>query len=80
MPPTLVTLSELERCDTIADARAFYAARPVPYINPRMAMQGEKICMLYEGDAGYEATDSAAEGQRNRCWLEGKYWRYETSV
>jgi 8-oxo-dGTP pyrophosphatase MutT (NUDIX family) len=79
MPPTLVTLSELQYCRCIADAQAFYAARTVPYINPRMAMEGEKICMLYEGDVGYEAVDSAAPGIRNRCWLEGKYWRYEYS-
>lgn len=77
MPPTLVTLSELAHCRNIADAQAFYAGRNVPYINPRMAMEGEKICMLYEGDAGYDVIDSAAEGLRNRCWLEGKYWRYE---
>ncbi|MBN49741.1 MAG: NUDIX hydrolase [Spongiibacteraceae bacterium] len=77
MPPTLVTLTELQHCKTLADAQAFYAQRSAPYINPRMAMQGEKICMLYEGDAGYENTDSAAEGLRNRCWLEGSYWRYE---
>lgn len=80
MPPTLVTLSELQHCHSVADALAFYAARTAPYINPRMAMEGEKICMLYEGDVGYEAVDSAAEGIRNRCWLEGKYWRYEFSA
>lgn len=80
MPPTLVTLSELRHCNSIADAQAFYAQRDVPYINPRMSMQDDKICMLYEGDAGYAATDAAAEGIRNRCWLEGKYWRYEYSV
>lgn len=80
MPPTLVTLSELQHCRSIADALAFYAAREVPFINPRMAMEGDKICMLYEGDAGYESIDSDAEGIRNRCWLEGNYWRYEFSA
>lgn len=80
MPPTLVTLSELEHCNSIAQARAFYARREVPYINPRMSMQSDKICMLYEGDAGYEAIDAVAEGVRNRCWLEGKCWRYECSA
>ncbi len=77
MPPTLVTLTELEACESITQARAFYAGRTVPYINPRMAVHEEKICMLYEGDAGYETTDAACEGVRNRCWLEHKYWRYE---
>jgi hypothetical protein len=33
--------------------------------------------MLYEGDAGYSLSDSELVGPRNRCYLEGKVWRYE---
>lgn len=77
MPPTLVTLAELTRCNSATDARDFFRARPVPYINPRLATEEDKICMLYEGDAGYDALDPTAQGPRNRCYLEGKCWRYE---
>lgn len=77
MPPTVVTLTELDRCGSLAAARAFYEAREVPYIAPRMAMQDDRICMLYQGDAGYEAVDMDAPGARHRCWLEDNFWRYE---
>ncbi len=80
MPPTVVTLTELQGCADIAAARAFYAARQVPYFEPRMATLGDVICMLYQGDAGYEAVDASAPGARNRCWLEaGGIWRFESS-
>lgn len=80
LPPTLVTLTELAACESIDAAKAFYAARSVPYIEPRMATAEDKICMLYAGDAGYETEDGSIAGARNRCWLEGHYWRYDFSA
>lgn len=79
LPPTLVTLTELAACNDASAAATFYAQRSVPFIEPRMATAGDRICMLYAGDAGYDAVDGSAEGARNRCWLEGHYWRYEFS-
>jgi 8-oxo-dGTP pyrophosphatase MutT (NUDIX family) len=77
LPPTIVTLTELADCIDAAAAEAFYRRREVPYIAPRLATVDDKICMLYAGDAGYEATDASMPGARNRCWLEDRYWRYE---
>lgn len=77
MPPTLVTLSELSQCDSIAAAQAFYRAREVPDIHPALTDDGGLVCMLYAGDAGYHCQDPKAPGARNRCYLEKGCWRYE---
>mgnify|MGYP000103127298 CR=1 FL=1 len=77
MPPTLVTLTELADCATVAQARAFYARRPVPNIHPRIADANGVVCMLYGGDAGYDSSDPGVNGARNRCYLEDGSWRYE---
>lgn len=80
LPPTVVTLTELQNCKDIAAAKAFYAAREAPFIAPRMATEGVEqgvFCMLYPQDAAYEYLDAAVEGARNRCYLEHGAWRYE---
>ncbi len=80
MPPTLVTLTELSSCATVADARAFYDRRPVPDIHPKISDADGRVCMLYGGDAGYDSADPKVPGARNRCYLENGKWRYEFSV
>ncbi len=77
MPPTLVTLSELAHCSTIDEAHNFYASRELPDIHPRLTEYLGAVCMLYAGDAGYEDSNPAAAGARNRCYLEEGVWRYE---
>jgi hypothetical protein len=34
-------------------------------------------CILYPGDAGYEAGDPARPGPRHRLWMQKERWRYE---
>ncbi|MBD2859785.1 NUDIX domain-containing protein [Spongiibacter sp. KMU-158] len=77
MPPTVVTLTELASCDSVAEARAFYAAREVPFIEPQINKHLGVLCMLYKGDAGYASKDPSKVGSRNRCYLEDGVWRYE---
>lgn len=77
MPPTVVTLTELCDFRDIETARRFYAGREVPFIEPRIAAVDDIVCMLYQGDAGYECGDATAAGPRRRCWLEDGVWRYE---
>lgn len=79
LPPTLVTLTELSHCATLDEARAFYAAREVPWIEPQLSDDNGQVCMLYVGDAGYASGDPSVAGRRNRCYLESGYWRYESS-
>ncbi|MGB1905959.1 MAG: NUDIX hydrolase [Spongiibacter sp.] len=77
MPPTVVTLSELARCTTVDEARHLYASRDVPFIKPLVTEYLGTLCMLYGGDAGYEESNPALPGPRNRCFLEEGVWRYE---
>ncbi|MFT5887905.1 MAG: 8-oxo-dGTP pyrophosphatase MutT (NUDIX family) [Zhongshania sp.] len=77
LPPTVVALTELSACATVAQTKNFYQRRDVPYIEPHITSKDDCICMLYEGDAGYSLSDSELVGPRNRCYLEGKVWRYE---
>ncbi len=80
LPPTLVTLTELSHFQTLAEARGYYARREVPWVEPLLTDDNGKVCMLYCGDAGYETADPGLPGARNRCYLEGSYWRYESTA
>lgn len=77
LPPTVVTLNELQSCDSIAQALAMYRTRPVPVFEPRRVQTEKGIAILYVGDAGYERADPDAEGPRHRCWLLDNAWHYE---
>jgi len=77
LPPTVVTLTELARCARAAEAQRFYREREVPFIAPRISKYNEVVCMLYDGDAGFDAIDPNIEGPKNRCYLEAGVWRYE---
>ncbi len=80
LPPTLVTLTELSHFTSLADAAAFYASREVPWIEPRLTDDSGRVCMLYTGDAGYEAADPSIAGERNRCYLDEGCWRFDSSA
>ncbi len=77
MPPTFITLSELAACGSAAEAMAFYRARPLVPILPRVTMSEAGVCMLYPGDAGYDSGDQDVPGPRHRCWLLDTGWRFE---
>ncbi len=80
LPPTVVTLEELHRCASVAAAQCFYRERPAPFITPQITKHDDRVCMLYAGDAGYEARDPLSPGAKNRCYLEAGVWRYECSA
>ncbi|WP_101760156.1 NUDIX hydrolase [Oceanicoccus sp. KOV_DT_Chl] len=77
MPPTFVTLTELERCNTVAEALSMYRNRPVPEFMPKVTMTDNGIAMLYPGDAGYDQADQDIPGPRHRMWMLDEAWRYE---
>lgn len=77
MPPTLVTLNELARCGSVAEAEHFYRRRSMPFYQPQINQHLDSLCMLYQGDAGYLSADPSVPGARNRCYLEDGIWRYE---
>lgn len=76
MPPTFVTLTELKAAGNCAAALDTWRQRPLLRIESRFSMLGETACMLYPGDAGYDAGDPSIEGARHRCLLAADGWQY----
>jgi 8-oxo-dGTP pyrophosphatase MutT (NUDIX family) len=78
-PPTFVTVSWLAEFRAGAHALRELAAHEPIAFRPRIARTGNGACMLYPGDAGYDATDVGARGARHRLWALDDGWRYERS-
>jgi 8-oxo-dGTP pyrophosphatase MutT (NUDIX family) len=76
-PPTWITLSQLAAFATVDDALATFATSEPRYFATRIAMIDDAVVALYDGDAGYESSDAAAEGARHRLWMARDRWRYE---
>jgi 8-oxo-dGTP pyrophosphatase MutT (NUDIX family) len=76
-PPTFVTVSWLLGHGSADGARQSLAPGPPVVFRPRVCQVGEGACMLYPGDAGYEASDPGAPGARHRLWALPGGWRYE---
>lgn len=80
MPPTFITLTELDSCETVAEVMVMYRNRPVQEFLPHVTATDKGIAMLYPGDAGYEDRDQDADGDRHRFWMLDEAWRYEKTV
>jgi 8-oxo-dGTP pyrophosphatase MutT (NUDIX family) len=80
MPPTVVTLNELARANTCHNLFELYQARNVRPFIPRITYVNNIICMLYQGDAGYNSCNPNVEGVRNRLWMEKEGSRYENTI
>lgn len=80
MPPTYVTLLQLSQwCDT-GSALAGFARQGVPSFLPRMIARGDAFYFLYQGDAGYEASEPELPGARHRSVMDAAGCRYERSA
>lgn len=78
-PPTYVTLVWLqEHRDSAAALEALGAAEFVSF-RPRVCREEGGACILYPGDAGYEAHDPERPGPRHRLWVLPEGYRYERS-
>ncbi|MCY3786642.1 MAG: NUDIX hydrolase [bacterium] len=81
LPPTFVTLHELQGFAAVGDALAAAQRREPVFYDTRLATTraGEEVA-LWEGDAGYESADADLGGPRHRLWTtEGLPWRLERS-
>ena len=76
-PPTYVSVLELLPHRTIADAIGALSARELPVFVPRIVPVEGGMCCLYEGDAGFDASDATIEGSRHRLVMVGSDWTYE---
>jgi 8-oxo-dGTP pyrophosphatase MutT (NUDIX family) len=79
MPPTYVTLTELAQQRSAGQSVAAFAERPLPKFLPRMVMQRERVCFLYQEDAGYAAENADVVGARHRCYMDDAGCHYERS-
>lgn len=77
MPPTFVTLTELTAVSSAQAALERWRDTPLLRIEPRVAFEGDAVCMLYPGDAGYAETDPARSGPRHRCVMAPDGWCYQ---
>ncbi len=80
MPPTFVTLLELSRHQSADESIVAYRRRGLQYYLPRLAMEGERMCFMYQEDAGYENLDPQAPGARHRGYMDDKGCNYECDI
>jgi 8-oxo-dGTP pyrophosphatase MutT (NUDIX family) len=78
-PPTFVTITWLREHREAAAALAALAAAEFVSFRPRICRHEGGACILYPGDAGYEAHDPEHPGSRHRLWASPDGYRYERS-
>lgn len=79
-PPTFVTLSWFAAFDDVDAAMAALSGAPLVTFRPRIHSIPDGACILYPGDAGYDAGDIDRPGPRHRLWTEPSGWRYERTA
>ena len=80
LPPTYVTLTELCRHQSVVETMAAYQRRGVRYFQPRFAMHGDRMCFLYQQDAGYDSLDPEAPGPRHRGYMDDSGCHYQCDI
>lgn len=78
-PPTFVTIHWLAEYQNVRAAMDGLVRESVPKIEPNICRIENGACILYPGDAGYEASDMHLPGGRNRLWSVEGTLRYERS-
>ena len=79
LPPTYVTLNDLQEFTTVAQALAVGRRREPAFYDTCLATtpDGEQVA-LWAGDAGFETADPEVSGTRHRLWATPKRpWRLE---
>jgi 8-oxo-dGTP pyrophosphatase MutT (NUDIX family) len=76
LPPTFVTLAMLAEFSTVETALAGVHALPVDIYRTRIGLTPEGPTALWEGDAGYAASDPNQKGPRHRLLMASGGWEY----
>lgn len=76
-PPTYVTVSWLVAHASAGAALAALGSQEILTFRPRICPGNDGTCMLYPGDAGYEASEPGRKGPRHRLWARREGWHYE---
>ena len=86
LPPTIVTITELARYETVDSVINYYHDRLPVVFYPRVHVAeadsptAGQFTFLYQGDAGYQETDPEVLGPRHRLNSKDGLWRYENTV
>jgi len=78
-PPTFISMEILGGIETVRRLPTFLASHVVEHFNPKIVALPEGEIGLYEGDAGYDSLDLAAEGARHRLHMLQSGWSYVRS-
>lgn len=76
-PATWITLDQIRRFDTVADAVAALDRADPEHFETRLADGAPVPTALYHGDAGWETADADAPGPRHRLMMADDAWTYE---
>lgn len=77
LPPTLVSLTEVQSFACCSDLFEQMTARDAVLYAPRRAHVEDGLCFLYTDDAGYETSDPDLPGRRDRVYMIGDQLKYE---
>lgn len=76
LPPTLITLLELQECDSLSAAQAFCQDRTPPSYAPRIYSRGDRYASVYEDDCAYSTGQLQCSGRHHRSERVGGVWHY----
>ena len=76
LPPTYITLLSLLRYATTAEMTAGEKEIPPPYVLQVFTKAGDRMAVLFQGDAGYETGDGSVAGARHRAIMQERGWEY----
>lgn len=77
MPPTIMSLQLIRKCNSVLDVRNLLQEEEPLYITPVLQRQGPNMICMYEGDAGYASGDASLAGPRHRMILNMKGGKFD---
>ncbi len=77
LPPTWVTLHRLARFDRVAAALDHARATPLEFFETHIARVEGGVAALWQGDAGYDASDPDAPEPHHRLYMVESGWHYD---
>ncbi|MEH6604392.1 MAG: hypothetical protein V7711_02335, partial [Pseudomonadales bacterium] len=80
MPPTYITLLELASASSVAGALEAYTQRGMRHYLPHVTKDGDAMCFLYQGDAGYEQVDPSVPGARHRTLMTSAGYDFQSTL
>lgn len=70
MPPTLMSLQLIRKCQSVVEAKQKLMQEKPIFILPVLEAEGSKMICMYKGDAGYISGKSNTDGPRHRLILD----------